>query len=193
MLVIFIFSNPYIFYLLLILWVYIFLILSIKAIKSSLLSIHDLIRKYIWIMVSTNFVSKRLYYLVCDSRISLGNIMILFFTVLLGFVKVMHRRSRKECHSKVGKLVRWRRSHERWFLQFKGRWQKPWNLSEWIRQGDAILTRASSSRITSLKLIKWCGELLMGKKVPKDSYTYRKASNTNKAVMIANFGQQQEG
>ena len=40
-----------------------------------------------------------------------------------------------------GKLSRWRRSHHRWLLEFKWRWQKPWSLSEVIRQSDHIAPR----------------------------------------------------
>ncbi|EFH53996.1 KICP-02 [Arabidopsis lyrata subsp. lyrata] len=35
-----------------------------------------------------------------------------------------------------GKLWKWKRSHHQWLLQFKWKWQKPWKLSEWIKQND---------------------------------------------------------
>ncbi|XP_030496212.1 kinesin-like protein KIN-4A isoform X1 [Cannabis sativa] len=41
-----------------------------------------------------------------------------------------------------GKLWRWKRSHHQWLLQFKWKWQKPWKLSEWIRQSDETLMRS---------------------------------------------------
>ncbi|KAL6982937.1 Kinesin-like protein KIN-4A [Sarracenia purpurea var. burkii] len=41
-----------------------------------------------------------------------------------------------------GKLWRWKRSHHQWLLQFKWKWQKPWRLSEWIRQSDETITRS---------------------------------------------------
>lgn len=41
-----------------------------------------------------------------------------------------------------GKLWRWKRSHHQWLLQFKWKWQKPWRLSEWIRQSDETIIRA---------------------------------------------------
>uniref|UniRef100_A0A2P2M7K1 Kinesin-like protein n=1 Tax=Rhizophora mucronata TaxID=61149 RepID=A0A2P2M7K1_RHIMU len=41
-----------------------------------------------------------------------------------------------------GKLWRWKRSHHQWLLQFKWKWQKPWRLSELIRQSDETFIRA---------------------------------------------------
>ncbi|KAK7383166.1 hypothetical protein VNO78_28838 [Psophocarpus tetragonolobus] len=41
-----------------------------------------------------------------------------------------------------GKLWRWKRSHHQWLLQFKWKWQKPWRLSEWIRNSDETIMRA---------------------------------------------------
>eukprot|EP00252_Welwitschia_mirabilis_P016492 TRINITY_DN3636_c0_g1_i2.p1 TRINITY_DN3636_c0_g1~~TRINITY_DN3636_c0_g1_i2.p1 ORF type:complete len:967 (+),score=258.83 TRINITY_DN3636_c0_g1_i2:92-2992(+) len=41
----------------------------------------------------------------------------------------------------TGKLWRWKRSHQQWLLQFKWNWQKPWRLSELIRQNDETLIR----------------------------------------------------
>ncbi|XVE70124.1 hypothetical protein DITRI_Ditri10aG0046300 [Diplodiscus trichospermus] len=41
-----------------------------------------------------------------------------------------------------GKLWRWKRSHHQWLVQFKWKWQKPWRLSEWIRQSDETIIRA---------------------------------------------------
>nr|GMD93830.1 kinesin-like protein KIN-4A isoform X1 [Ipomoea batatas] len=41
-----------------------------------------------------------------------------------------------------GKLWRWKRSHHQWLLQFKWKWQKPWRLSELIRQSDETIVRA---------------------------------------------------
>ncbi|KAM7278761.1 hypothetical protein ACFE04_005895 [Oxalis oulophora] len=41
-----------------------------------------------------------------------------------------------------GKLWRWKRSHHQWLVQFKWKWQKPWRLSEWIRQNDETMIRA---------------------------------------------------
>ncbi|XVF64103.1 hypothetical protein PTKIN_Ptkin09bG0140600 [Pterospermum kingtungense] len=41
-----------------------------------------------------------------------------------------------------GKLWRWKRSHHRWLVQFKWKWQKPWRLSEWIRHSDETIIRA---------------------------------------------------
>ncbi|KAL0685713.1 hypothetical protein Bca4012_052561 [Brassica carinata] len=40
-----------------------------------------------------------------------------------------------------GRLWRWKRSHHQWIVQFKWKWQKPWRLSEWIRQSDETLVR----------------------------------------------------
>ncbi|KAJ8763243.1 hypothetical protein K2173_026144 [Erythroxylum novogranatense] len=40
-----------------------------------------------------------------------------------------------------GKLWRWKRSHHQWLLQFKWKWQKPWRLSELIRQSDETIIR----------------------------------------------------
>ncbi|XP_066397176.1 LOW QUALITY PROTEIN: kinesin-like protein KIN-4A [Miscanthus floridulus] len=40
-----------------------------------------------------------------------------------------------------GKLWRWKRSHHQWLLQFKWKWQKPWKLSEMIRNSDETITR----------------------------------------------------
>ncbi|KAF6136853.1 hypothetical protein GIB67_043242 [Kingdonia uniflora] len=40
---------------------------------------------------------------------------------------------------KAGKLWKWKRSHHQWLLQFKWKWQKPWNLSEWIRHSDETI------------------------------------------------------
>eukprot|EP00250_Pteridium_aquilinum_P009656 c18833_g1_i1 orf=575-3943(-) len=68
-----------------------------------------------------------------------------------GFKKVTARGARvKQNHPQVGKLLRWKRSHERWLLQFKWKWQKPWRLSEWIRHGDESLTRPRPSRISDI-------------------------------------------
>ncbi|MCO5597243.1 hypothetical protein L7F22_051319 [Adiantum nelumboides] len=65
-----------------------------------------------------------------------------------GFRKINSRGARvKHSHPQMGKLLRWKRSHERWLLQFKWKWQKPWRLSEWIRHGDESLTRARPSRM----------------------------------------------
>ncbi|CAI8583998.1 unnamed protein product [Vicia faba] len=41
-----------------------------------------------------------------------------------------------------GKLWRWKRSHHRWLLQFKWKWQKPWRLSERIRHSDETIMRS---------------------------------------------------
>ncbi|KAF6144865.1 hypothetical protein GIB67_001876 [Kingdonia uniflora] len=41
----------------------------------------------------------------------------------------------------AGKLWKWKRSHHQWLLQFKWKWQKPWNLSEWIRHSDETIVR----------------------------------------------------
>ncbi|CAN6460133.1 unnamed protein product [Victoria cruziana] len=38
-----------------------------------------------------------------------------------------------------GKLWRWKRSHHQWLVQFKWKWQKPWRLSEWIRQNEILM------------------------------------------------------
>ncbi|KAK8290819.1 hypothetical protein V6Z12_D06G022600 [Gossypium hirsutum] len=35
-----------------------------------------------------------------------------------------------------GKLWRWKRWHNKWHVQYKWKWQKPWRLSEWIRHSD---------------------------------------------------------
>ncbi|CAA6661425.1 unnamed protein product [Spirodela intermedia] len=43
---------------------------------------------------------------------------------------------------RAGKLWRWRRSHHRWLLEFKWKWQKPWRFSELIRHSDQMITRA---------------------------------------------------
>ncbi|PKU62954.1 kinesin-like protein KIN-4A [Dendrobium catenatum] len=43
--------------------------------------------------------------------------------------------------SQVGKLWRWKRSHHRWLIQFKWKWQKPWRLSELIRHSDETIVR----------------------------------------------------
>ncbi|MCO5595993.1 hypothetical protein L7F22_050045 [Adiantum nelumboides] len=65
-----------------------------------------------------------------------------------GFRKINSRGARaKHSNPQMGKLLRWKRSHERWLLQFKWKWQKPWRLSEWIRHGDESLTRARPSRM----------------------------------------------
>ncbi|CAN7003867.1 unnamed protein product [Brassica oleracea var. botrytis] len=40
-----------------------------------------------------------------------------------------------------GRLWRWKRSHHQWIVQFKWKWQRPWRLSEWIRQSDETLVR----------------------------------------------------
>lgn len=40
-----------------------------------------------------------------------------------------------------GKLWRWKRSHHRWLMQFKWKWQKPWRLSELIRHSDETIMR----------------------------------------------------
>ncbi|KAI5057754.1 hypothetical protein GOP47_0027769 [Adiantum capillus-veneris] len=66
-----------------------------------------------------------------------------------GFRKINARGGRvKHSHPQMGKLLRWKRSHERWLLQFKWKWQKPWRLSEWIRHGDeSFITRARPSRM----------------------------------------------
>ncbi|KAJ8772897.1 hypothetical protein K2173_028074 [Erythroxylum novogranatense] len=41
-----------------------------------------------------------------------------------------------------GRLWRWKRSHHQWLLQFKWKWQKPWRLSEMIRQSDETIIKA---------------------------------------------------
>ncbi|KAH7302524.1 hypothetical protein KP509_23G076300 [Ceratopteris richardii] len=65
-----------------------------------------------------------------------------------GFRKVNTRSARiKYNHPQMGKLLRWKRSHERWLLQFKWKWQKPWRLSEWIRHGDESLMRQRPLKI----------------------------------------------
>ncbi|KAI3726307.1 hypothetical protein L1987_66104 [Smallanthus sonchifolius] len=38
----------------------------------------------------------------------------------------------------IGKISRWRRSHDEWLIQFKWKWQKPWKLSQLIRASDHI-------------------------------------------------------
>ncbi|XP_020582732.1 kinesin-like protein KIN-4A [Phalaenopsis equestris] len=43
--------------------------------------------------------------------------------------------------SQGGKLWRWKRSHHRWLIQFKWKWQKPWRLSELIRLSDETIVR----------------------------------------------------
>jgi kinesin family protein 4/21/27 len=40
-----------------------------------------------------------------------------------------------------GKLWRWKRSHHQWLLQFKWKWQKPWRLSQMIKQSDESIVR----------------------------------------------------
>ncbi|KAH7659921.1 Plus-end-directed kinesin ATPase protein [Dioscorea alata] len=42
----------------------------------------------------------------------------------------------------AGKLWKWKRSHHQWLLQFKWKWQKPWRLSEYVRQCDKTITRS---------------------------------------------------
>lgn len=60
----------------------------------------------------------------------------------------------KQTSSQKGKLLRWKRSHQRWLLQFKWKWQRPWRLSEWIRHGDESLTREKPSRFASMMEIR---------------------------------------
>ncbi|KAL9999105.1 putative plus-end-directed kinesin ATPase transcription factor bZIP family [Helianthus debilis subsp. tardiflorus] len=38
----------------------------------------------------------------------------------------------------MGKISRWKRSHDEWLIQFKWKWQKPWKLSSLIRASDQI-------------------------------------------------------
>ncbi|KAI3785093.1 hypothetical protein L1987_44205 [Smallanthus sonchifolius] len=38
----------------------------------------------------------------------------------------------------IGKISRWRRSHDEWLIQFKWKWQKPWKLSQLMRTSDQI-------------------------------------------------------
>ncbi|TYH64999.1 hypothetical protein ES332_D06G025600v1 [Gossypium tomentosum] len=41
-----------------------------------------------------------------------------------------------------GKLWRWKRWHNKWHVQYKWKWQKPWRLSEWIRHSDENIIKA---------------------------------------------------
>ncbi|KAK1433090.1 hypothetical protein QVD17_09996 [Tagetes erecta] len=38
----------------------------------------------------------------------------------------------------MGKISRWRRSHDEWLIQFKWKWQKPWKLARLLRTSDQI-------------------------------------------------------
>eukprot|EP00252_Welwitschia_mirabilis_P016493 TRINITY_DN3636_c0_g2_i1.p1 TRINITY_DN3636_c0_g2~~TRINITY_DN3636_c0_g2_i1.p1 ORF type:complete len:1127 (+),score=289.52 TRINITY_DN3636_c0_g2_i1:329-3709(+) len=44
----------------------------------------------------------------------------------------------------TGKLWKWKRSHQQWLLQFKWKWQKPWRLSEVIKENDLALFKMKS-------------------------------------------------
>ncbi|KAA3476481.1 kinesin-like protein KIN-4A [Gossypium australe] len=41
-----------------------------------------------------------------------------------------------------GKLWRWKRWHNKWHVQYKWKWQKPWRLSEWIRHSEENIIKA---------------------------------------------------
>ncbi|KAJ7517209.1 hypothetical protein O6H91_21G014700 [Diphasiastrum complanatum] len=63
---------------------------------------------------------------------------------------VGHSAGAKQAGSSTGKLWRWKRSHQRWSLHFKWKWQKPWRLSEWIRHGDESLARVRPAKVLNV-------------------------------------------
>eukprot|EP00249_Psilotum_nudum_P001711 c14348_g1_i1 orf=1037-4090(-) len=56
-------------------------------------------------------------------------------------VSTSRSASAKQEKMQAGKSGRPKRSHQRWSLQFKWKWQKPWRLSEWIRHGDEAVRK----------------------------------------------------
>ncbi|XP_076923415.1 kinesin-like protein KIN-4A [Bidens hawaiensis] len=52
----------------------------------------------------------------------------------------------------IGKISRWKRSHDEWLIQFKWKWQKPWKLAHLIRNSDQIKNSDESFKGQDLSL-----------------------------------------
>ncbi|XP_076923328.1 kinesin-like protein KIN-4A [Bidens hawaiensis] len=52
----------------------------------------------------------------------------------------------------VGKISRWRRSHDEWLIQFTWKWQKPWKLSHLIKTNDQVRKRDDKLKGLDLSL-----------------------------------------
>ncbi|KAI3777124.1 hypothetical protein L1987_46918 [Smallanthus sonchifolius] len=52
----------------------------------------------------------------------------------------------------MGKISRWRRSHDEWLIQFKWKWQKPWKLSHLIKTSDQVRNRDETLKGQHLSL-----------------------------------------